>query len=286
MLPCYYTDNTWKEYSLEDFFYYDGTGSYTSTKAEDDSDSSQKKTYTGYHRTGTDTQHQWIKNAEVKYIGNQYLDSKYDEISHTYQWKVKGYITNPAQGIFSEAGNIRTLNIGSSLIGVGNYAFYNCGSLESISFGNGLTVIGNSAFYGCGSLTNISVPDASNLGQIGDHAFYKCTKLTNVNIPISVQYIGDYAFAECQFLSNVELCNSDPADGPSASHLSEIGWNVFENCETLSEITFPDNYSETLDISVFKGCKSLRRITVRNRNQSFVEKQMAMYIAFSALRIC
>ena len=44
MLPCYYTDNTWKEYSLEDFFYYDGTGSYTSTKAEDDSDSSQKKT--------------------------------------------------------------------------------------------------------------------------------------------------------------------------------------------------------------------------------------------------
>ncbi len=151
MLPCYYTDNTWKEYPLEDFFYYDGTGSYTSTKAEDDSDSSQKKTYTGYHRTGTDTQHQWIKNAEVKYIGNQYLDSKYDEISHTYQWKVKGYITNPAQGIFSEAGNIRTLNIGSSLIGVGNCAFYNCGSLESISFGNGLTVIGNSAFYGCGS---------------------------------------------------------------------------------------------------------------------------------------
>ena len=272
MLPCYYTDNTWKEYSLEDFFYYDGTGSYTSTKAEDDSDSSQKKTYTGYHRTGTDTQHQWIKNAEVKYIGNQYLDSKYDEISHTYQWKVKGYITNPAQGIFSEAGNIRTLNIGSSLIGVGNYAFYNCGSLESISFGNGLTVIGNSAFYGCGSLINISVPDASNLGQIGDHAFYKCTKLTDVNIPISVQYIGDYAFAECPFLSNVELCNSDPADGPSASHLTEIGWSVFENCETLSAITFPDNYSETLDISVFKGCKSLRRITVRNRNQSFVEK--------------
>lgn len=272
MLPCYYTDNTWKEYPLEDFFYYDGTGSYTSTKAEDDSDSSQKKTYTGYHRTGTDTQHQWIKNAEVKYIGNQYLDSKYDEISHTYQWKVKGYITNPAQGIFSEAGNIRTLNIGSSLIGVGNCAFYNCGSLESISFGNGLTVIGNSAFYGCGSLINISVPDASNLGQIGDHAFYKCTKLTDVNIPISVQYIGDYAFAECPFLSNVELCNSDPADGPSASHLTEIGWSVFENCETLSAITFPDNYSETLDISVFKGCKSLRRITVRNRNQSFVEK--------------
>ena len=117
---------------------------------------------------------------------------------------------------------------------MGNYAFYNCGSLESISFGNGLTVIGNSAFYGCGSLINISVPDASNLGQIGDHAFYKCTKLTDVNIPISVQYIGDYAFAECPFLSNVELCNSDPADGPSASHLTEIGWSVFENCETLS----------------------------------------------------
>ena len=277
MMPCYVTDNDWKELNLKNFFYYDGvsSGSYTSTTAEDDIDSSLKKTYSGYHQT-TEEIHQWIKNAQVKYIGNQYLDAKYDEVSHTYKWSIpdteaRNYITSPSQGIFAQAGNIRTLNIGENLIGVGNYAFYECGSLSAISFGNGLRVIGNNAFYGCGSLTDINVPDASNLEQIGDHAFYKCTNLKGITIPISVKFIGDYAFAECRFLSNVEMCNS--GDAPSASHLTELGWNVFENCETLSSLTFPDNYSEALDISVVKGCKNLQRITARNTSMTFTEKK-------------
>ena len=145
--------------------------------------------------------HQWIKDLDVKYIGNQYLTPQ-REAAGTYTWKVSGFITdsNPNDGIFAGASNITTLNIGNKLVGVGNYAFYGCNGLQSVSFGNGVTVFGNWAFANCGSLENYNIDRDCNLAQIGDHAFYNCTSLKNVNIPKSVQFIGDYAFANCRYL--------------------------------------------------------------------------------------
>ena len=107
------------------------------------------------------------------------------------------------------------------MVGIGNYAFYECTGLNDVEFGNGITVIGNYAFAGCGSMRDVSIPEKCNLGQIGDHAFYNCTNLTSFTLPISVKYIGDYAFAECRFLSDFEMCNS--GDGTSASNLRSWG---------------------------------------------------------------
>lgn len=145
--------------------------------------------------------HKW----KVRYIGNQYLDSTHNDDSNTYSWSIGGYITqdNASKGIFAQAGNIGTLIIGKDLIGIGNYAFYECTGLNSISFGNGIKVIGNYSFAGCGSLRDVAIPDLCSLGQIGDHAFYSCTNLTKFTLPINVSYVGDYAFAECRFLSDL-----------------------------------------------------------------------------------
>ena len=279
IIPCYATDNNWKSLNLDEFFYANSGSTVTSTKAEatvSETPGGAMAQYSGYART-TEPNHQWIKNGAVKYIGNQYLNSEYNAATLTYKWSIpsdndNNYITaaTASKGIFAGAGNIGTLNIGDNLIGVGNYAFYECSGLNSISFGNGLRVIGNWAFAACGSMANVAVPAISNLTTIGDHAFYRCNQLTDMTIPISVQYIGDYAFAECRFLSNVELCNS--GSGVSSSNLKELGWNVFENCETLYSLTFPDNYAEAVDISLVKGCKNLHFITVRNPYQTFTEE--------------
>lgn len=279
IIPCYATDNNWKNLNLNEFFYASAGSTVNSTKAEaavSETPGGAMAQYTGYAPT-TEPNHQWIRDGAVKYIGNQYLNSEYNANTLTYKWYIpsdndNNYIKaeTASKGIFAGAGNIGTLNIGDNLIGVGNYAFYECSGLNSISFGNGLRVIGNWAFAACGSMENVAVPAISNLTTIGDHAFYRCNQLTDINVPISVQYIGDYAFAECRFLSNVELCNSGA--GVSSSNLRELGWNVFENCETLYSLTFPDNYSETVDISIVKGCKNLHSITVRNPYQTFTEE--------------
>ena len=272
MKPCYATDNTWKSMDpLTKFFYYeDGKTANTVWGAINEADN-QPATYENY-ANALDTDHQWITNGKVRYIGNQYLDSTHNDDSNTYSWSIGGYITqdNASKGIFAQAGNIGTLIIGKDLIGIGNYAFYECTGLNSISFGNGIKVIGNYSFAGCGSLRDVAIPDLCSLGQIGDHAFYSCTNLTKFSLPINVSYVGDYAFAECRFLSDFVMCNY--GDANDRSNLTELGWNVFENCETLSSLTFPANYNEAVDISLVKGCKNLRYITARSKKMTFTEK--------------
>lgn len=272
MKPCYATDNTWKSMDpLTKFFYYeDGKTANTVWGAINEADN-QPATYENY-ANALDTDHQWITNGKVRYIGNQYLDSTHNDDSNTYSWSIGGYITqdNASKGIFAQAGNIGTLIIGKDLIGIGNYAFYECTGLNSISFGNGIKVIGNYSFAGCGSLRDVAIPDLCSLGQIGDHAFYSCTNLTKFTLPINVSYVGDYAFAECRFLSDFVMCNY--GDANDRSNLTELGWNVFENCETLSSLTFPANYNEAVDISLVKGCKNLRYITARSKKMIFTEK--------------
>lgn len=278
IVPCYASDSAWKSLDLSEFFYENAGSTVTSTKAEaavSDTPGAMAQ-YTGFART-TEPNHQWIQKGEVKYIGNQYLNSEYDAKSLTYKWSIpadnnNNYITaeTAKKGIFAEAGNIGTLNIGEQLVGVGNYAFYGCSGLTAISFGNGLRVIGNWAFANCSSMDNVDVPAISNLTTIGDHAFYKCNRLTEISVPKSVRFIGDYAFADCRFLSSIELCNSGAEVSPSL--LEEMGWNVFENCETLYSLTLPDNYQETIDISIVKGCKNLHYISVRNAFQTFTEE--------------
>ena len=272
MKPCYATDNTWKSMDpLTKFFYYeDGKTANTVWGAINEADN-QPATYENY-ANALDTDHQWITNGKVRYIGNQYLDSTHNDDSNTYSWSIGGYITqdNASKGIFAQAGNIGTLIIGKDLIGIGNYAFYECTGLNSISFGNGIKVIGNYSFAGCGSLRDVAIPDLCSLGQIGDHAFYSCTNLTKFTLPINVSYVGDYAFAECRFLRDFVMCNY--GDANDRSNLTELGWNVFENCETLSSLTFPANYNEAVDISLVKGCKNLRYITARSKKMTFTEK--------------
>lgn len=272
MKPCYATDNTWKSMDpLTKFFYYeDGKTANTVWGAINEADN-QPATYENY-ANALDTDHQWITNGKVRYIGNQYLVSTHNDDSNTYSWSIGGYITqdNASKGIFAQAGNIGTLIIGKDLIGIGNYAFYECTGLNSISFGNGIKVIGNYSFAGCGSLRDVAIPDLCSLGQIGDHAFYSCTNLTKFTLPINVSYVGDYAFAECRFLSDFVMCNY--GDANDRSNLTELGWNVFENCETLSSLTFPANYNEAVDISLVKGCKNLRYITARSKKMTFTEK--------------
>lgn len=272
--PCYATDNAWKNMDvLTEFFYYkEGASGKTVFNAEDQN--GNPATYTDY-ANALDSDHQWIKDGKVRYIGNQYLDSTLNADSNTYKWSIPsggGYITeaNASKGIFAQAGNIGTLIIGEALIGIGNCAFYECTGLDSISFGNGIKVIGNYSFAGCGSLRDVAIPDLCSLGQIGDHAFYSCTNLTKFTLPINVSYVGDYAFAECRFLSDFVMCNY--GDANDRSNLTELGWNVFENCETLSSLTFPANYNEAVDISLVKGCKNLRYITARSKKMTFTEK--------------
>ncbi|MCR5010121.1 MAG: leucine-rich repeat domain-containing protein [Clostridia bacterium] len=100
------------------------------------------------------------------------------------------------------SGNIKTVNIGSSVKSIGNSAFMGCYSLTSINIPAGITSIGEFAFADCSSLTSILLP--SGVNSLGDYAFIRCGELKRIYIPDTVINIGHGAFNECYSPLTVE----------------------------------------------------------------------------------
>ncbi len=258
---CYAeTASTWKYYSngerraTTDFYYkQDGyTGSYVEDYRVDTGTGFQ-----GFSKTELQTD-QWIRDAEVQYIGNQYLDENGKIPSGTAP---VNYIdgTDPSKGIFANSSNISTLIVGDNLLGIGNCAFYHSTGLQNITLGNGLLVIGNRAFEDCITLSGINTDLDSLIQQIGEQAFANCVSLTSFVLPKAIKSIGDSAFEGCTKLASVDLCS-----GGYENVLAEMGYDVFKNCTTLKNITFPMLYGEEIDISMFLGCSSLQYIASRS----------------------
>ena len=84
---------------------------------------------------------------------------------------------------FSEAENLRTVELPSSLQSIGAYAFQNCRELESFLMDGGLAVpmIPEGCFMGCSSLAEVRLSE--RVGSIGALAFYGCPRLTRLESP-------------------------------------------------------------------------------------------------------
>lgn len=234
--------------------------------------------YVQVRNTGTDHDNYLrIREALVRYIGRQRVEPNPDKTS-SQEWVVTEEVTsaNPDEGVFAEKGQITNLKIGDTMSGIGDYAFYNCGGIQSVTLGNGLDTIGNGAFAYCINMKEFSTPVHNALRAIGKDAFVACAGLKSIVIPASVTTIGDYCFQDCTGLETIELCGG----GENVS-LSLIGYNAFQNCSSLSSITFPETFRQTnplypnendkLPISYFTGCTSLQYIKVQNSYLDIVD---------------
>ena len=128
----------------------------------------------------------------------------------TYTIKINGEIDNETIIAINESlhklNNLDTminldLSDTTSLVSIGNEAFYGCERLTSVIIPDSVTSIGDRAFCGCERLTSVTIPDS--VTSIGDRAFRDCERLTSVTIPDSVTSIGDHAFRDCERLTTV-----------------------------------------------------------------------------------
>jgi len=218
---------------------------------------------------------QRIHDAKVQYIGRQYLTGA------NGVWKIAGVVdadVNPENGVFSGKGQIVNLTIGDNLLGIGDAAFYSCGGLKSVTLGNGLSTIGNSAFANCINLDSCNMQLYSEITAIGRNAFLNCRALKKITIPTSVKAIGDYCFKGCSALEEIELCGNG-----SNVQLNGIGYMAFQNCSSLSGITFPSSfyqdsdgldskYQKGIPIWYFDGCSSLQFIKVQNNELDITDE--------------
>ncbi len=139
--------------------------------------------------------------------------------------------------------------------------------------------IGNAAFWGCESLQQITIPES--VTNIGNYAFWGCESLQQITIPVSVNKIGanPFALAECKItclsphfkvvdnvlynadMTSIISCFSEKTSFTIPSSVISIGNVAFLGCESLQQITIPKSV-KSIDKGAFSWCKSLRQITI------------------------
>lgn len=191
-----------------------------------------------------------------------------------------------AQGAFSGCVNLgknAALTLPSTLLSIGERAFYGNGSLYAIAhqagaalryigkeafalsglrsfdFPQAVLMVGENAFYGCAQLATVQFRPASE-GELilASGAFADCQSLTNVDLPDRLVALGDMVFADNGSLSSV-IIGQD-------SQLREIGQDAFINCYSLTVITLPPMLNLDNLQGILSGCGGLRTITVYNND--------------------
>jgi hypothetical protein len=148
---------------------------------------------------------------------------------------------------FNGCNKLHTLQLGNSLVELGDGAFVGCSSLTKIKLPDTLLYINKGAFSGCDNLEIISL--GNSLRQIGEEAFTK-TKITDLYIPSSVTTIETNAFNGCESLKTVTFGESLAAIGPGA----------FEGCSQLKTIISAAKKPPVIESDSFKDCELIAKI--------------------------
>ncbi len=120
---------------------------------------------------------------------------------------------------FFECDGITAVTIPGSVLRIGAYAFAMCDNLRTVTYdpkdpeNSGEQIIGESAFRGDKNLTEFNMGEG--VSYIGSAAFYGCFASDSdlggcsITIPASVERIGNYAFAYCENLKSVTFLRKD-----------------------------------------------------------------------------
>ncbi len=173
-------------------------------------------------------------------------------------------------GTQNYAKGVKSVEINSSVTGIGEYAFYES-QITGITIPDSVTAIGRYAFGKCSALTSITIPNS--VKTIGDHLFSGCTGLGEVTLPTGMTGIGDGMFEDCSGLKGITVPESVKSIGTWAfdgcgletltlpSGVTEIKYGAFRGCTGLTAITIPDRVA-TIGYMAFMNCSKLETVTM------------------------
>jgi hypothetical protein len=158
----------------------------------------------------------WRRNTEDEYYPVVNINNMFSGCSGLTVASGNTYYRSEGNCIIRIADNeliagCKNSVIPSSVMSIGNFAFYYCSGLTSLTIPDSVTSIGGSAFSDCSGLTSITIPNS--VTSIGNSAFSDCSGLTSITIPDSVTSIGNSAFSDCSGLMGVTFKGVIPSTG-------------------------------------------------------------------------
>lgn len=146
--------------------------------------------------------------------------------------------------MFSGLSNMKNVNIPSSVIKIGENAFYET-AIENITLPETLTTISKNAFVGT-KISKINIP--SNVTVIGYNSFYNCQNLTEVEVSPNAKYsLEQYAFQSTNV--NNESVMAIVKGATSAST------DIFNKCTNITDVKV-----SFLRGTMFSNCTNLRTL--------------------------
>lgn len=112
-------------------------------------------------------------------------------------------VTRIGFGAFSDCPRLTQVVLPTTLLSLGDWAFYHDESLHEVSLPASTPRIGVATFAFCVQLDKVEAQQG--LRSIASQAFYYCTTLHEMRIPGTVCQIGEYAFAYCTSLQRLVM---------------------------------------------------------------------------------
>ena len=142
---------------------------------------------------------------------------------------------NTQPTFYSYRADIKSVEIGSGITGIGMYAFYNLFQMTEVTIPDTVTEIRQGAFQACSSLEEVRIPSSTK--RIGEEAFFGCGSL------ISIQFEGAAPTFGSNVFKRVEKAFAyyPPHDSWTASVRQQYGgdvtWELYNN-EIGSDVTW------------------------------------------------
>jgi len=204
--------------------------------------------------------------------------------------------------VFMNCRSLETITMNTNVIPSG--AFYNCEKLDTVNIGSTVSYIGEYAFTGT-AITEFSVADGNtvykpsanksyllsadgttlllvapgvkgdftleDVTEIGVGAFAGNNAITSVNMP-DVTVVGDYAFAECKSLTDINLGSlaaigkysfflTSITELPSLDGVDYIGDYAF-GFTLITEVNVGDG--KVIGEGAFCECTEIKKVTIGN----------------------
>jgi hypothetical protein len=134
------------------------------------------------------------------------------------------------------------------VIDIDHHAFENNTEVTSVTIPSTVKTISDEAFLNCTKLKSVTISKKAELSSIGGHAFYGCTALKEIYI--NAETVGYGAFEECTSLSKVTF----------GSNVKEIGEWAFGKT-AIKSITFGKNIT-TIGDKALVLCSKLETIII------------------------
>ena len=181
---------------------------------------------------------------------------------------------------------LTSVTIPDGVTDIGSYAFASCSALTKILLPDSVVVIGDRAFFDCPLLKSVTVP--ASVIDIGEYAFgyhydddWYYTKTDGFKINYTKSTVG-HLYATQNGFSDETCLLTEQHSGSSSlkitkyagydteyaipaeidgKKITEIGYNAFENCTSLTSVTIPDGVT-MIGSAAFQGCTALTDVVL------------------------